>query len=128
VTQKKADLAIAAVSIAWGTSYLLMKLGLTNMDPFSLIALRFSIAFIITCMIFLRRAVNVTLQTLGHSAVLGLILFGVFAVLMNGLKATTVSSAGFLTSTQSQNACASHYRRSIYNHAGNRVVNHQRYF
>jgi drug/metabolite transporter (DMT)-like permease len=99
MTQRKADLLIATISIAWGTSYLLMKLGLNGIGPFSLIALRFGIAFLITFIIFSRRVIKVDLKTIGYSAVLGLILFGVFTVLMYGLKTTTVSSAGFLTST-----------------------------
>jgi drug/metabolite transporter (DMT)-like permease len=99
MTQRKADLLIAAISIAWGTSYLLMKLGLNGIGPFSLIALRFGIAFLITFIIFSRRVIKVDSKTIGYSAVLGLILFGVFTVLMYGLKTTTVSSAGFLTST-----------------------------
>nr|WP_092068870.1 DMT family transporter [Dendrosporobacter quercicolus]NSL47258.1 DMT family transporter [Dendrosporobacter quercicolus DSM 1736]SDL82564.1 Threonine/homoserine efflux transporter RhtA [Dendrosporobacter quercicolus] len=98
MTQRKADLLIATVSIAWGTSYLLMKLGLNGIGPFSLIALRFGIAFLVTFSIFFRRVIKADVKIIGYSAVLGLILFGIFTVLMYGLKTTTVSSAGFLTS------------------------------
>jgi len=99
MTQRKADLLLAFISIAWGTSYLLMKLGLNGIGPFSLIAWRFGIAFFITFIIFSHRVSKVDSKTIGYSAVLGLILFGVFTGLMYGLKTTTVSSAGFLTST-----------------------------
>lgn len=99
MTQRKADLLIAITSMAWGTSYLLMKLGLNGIEPFTLIALRFGIAFIITFIIFFRRVIKVDLKTISYSAVIGLILFGVFTGIMYGLKTTTASSAGFLTST-----------------------------
>lgn len=99
MTQNKADLLIATVSVAWGTSYLLMKLGLNGFEPFNLIALRFGIAFVVTFILFFKRVSKVDLKTLGLSALMGLALFGVFTALIFGLKTTTVSSAGFLTST-----------------------------
>lgn len=97
--QRKADLLIAVISMAWGTSYLLMKLGLNGIEPFTLIALRFGIAFVLTFLLFFKRVSKTDAKTIGYSAVLGLILFGVFTALLYGLKTTTVSSAGFLTST-----------------------------
>jgi len=99
MTQRKADLLIAIISMAWGTSYLLMKLGLNGIEPFSLITLRFGIAFVITIIIFFKRVIKVDSTTISYSALIGLILFGVFTAIMYGLKTTTVSSAGFLTST-----------------------------
>jgi drug/metabolite transporter (DMT)-like permease len=99
MTPRKADLLIAAVSMAWGTSYLLMKFGLNGVEPFNLIALRFGIAFVITIIIFFTRVIKADSKTIGYSALIGLILFSIFTALMYGLKTTTVSSAGFLTST-----------------------------
>ena len=37
---------LALVAMAWGSSYLLMKIGLDGIPPFCIIALRFGIAFI----------------------------------------------------------------------------------
>lgn len=99
MTQRQADLLIAITSMAWGTSYLLMKLGLNRIEPFSLIALRFGIAFVITFIIFFKRVIKVDSKTISYSALIGLILFGIFTAIMYGLKTTTASSAGFLTST-----------------------------
>lgn len=99
MTPRKADLLIATISMVWGTSYLLMKLGLNRIEPFTLIALRFGIAFAITFIIFFKRVAKVDSRAIGYSALIGLILFGVFTAIMYGLKTTTVSSAGFLTST-----------------------------
>lgn len=99
MTARKADLLIATVSIAWGTSYLLMKFGLNGVEPFNLITLRFGIAFATTFIIFFPRVIKADVKAMGYSALLGLILFGVFTALLFGLSTTTVSSAGFLTST-----------------------------
>lgn len=99
MTQRKADLLIALISMAWGSSYLCMKIGLGGLGVFNLIALRFGIAFIVTAIIFIKHVIKVNLKTLCYSAILGFLLFGLFTFLIIGLKTTTASSAGFLTST-----------------------------
>ena len=43
-TQQRADSMLALVAMAWGSSYLLMKIGLDGIPPFCIIALRFGIA------------------------------------------------------------------------------------
>ena len=45
--QQRADGLLAFVSAAWGSSYLLMKIGLNGIPPFCLIAFRFGIAFLV---------------------------------------------------------------------------------
>ncbi|GGG59769.1 EamA family transporter [Paenibacillus radicis (ex Gao et al. 2016)] len=52
MTQKQANLVLATVSIAWGLSYIFMKLGIDGMPPASIVALRCGIAFIVTVLIF----------------------------------------------------------------------------
>ena len=99
LTQKKADLLIAFISMAWGSSYLLMKLGLDGLGVFNLIALRFGIAFLITAPIFIKSVIKANKKSIWYGAILGFILFCIFTFLMIGLKTTTASSAGFLTST-----------------------------
>ena len=51
-TQHRADALIGLVAMAWGSSYLLMKVGLGTIPPFSLIALRFLIAFFAVSLLF----------------------------------------------------------------------------
>ncbi len=99
MTQRKADFIIAIISIAWGSSYLLMKLGLDRIQPFNLIALRFGFAFMITALIFIKRVINTDKKTIYYGALLGLILFSIFLFLMFGLETTSTSAAGFLIST-----------------------------
>ncbi len=43
-TQRQADLMIAAIACAWGSSYLMMQVGLSSIPPFGMVALRFGIA------------------------------------------------------------------------------------
>lgn len=98
-TQRKADSFIALISMAWGVSYLLMKVGLDGIGPFNMVALRFGIAFVVTALIFNQKVRKANRYMIGYGAILGLILFIVFSFLMYGLKTTTASTAGFLTST-----------------------------
>lgn len=99
MTQKQANLLMATVSIGWGTSYIFMKLLADKASPFTVVALRFGIAFLIMIIIFNKKLISVNTKLLGYSAIVGLLLCGIFISLMYGMKTTTASSAGFLTST-----------------------------
>ncbi|KQL39261.1 hypothetical protein AN960_09860 [Bacillus sp. FJAT-25509] len=99
MTQKQANLLMATVSIGWGTSYIFMKLLADTVSPFTVVALRFGIAFLIMIIIFNKKLISVNTKLLGYSAIVGLLLCGIFISLMYGMKSTSASSAGFLTST-----------------------------
>jgi drug/metabolite transporter (DMT)-like permease len=99
MTQKKANLILASVSLAWGLSYLLMKLGVQAIPPFNMTALRCGIAFLVTALVFFPKIRKVDAKTLKYSAISGALLCGLFTGLLYGLKSTSASSAGFLTST-----------------------------
>lgn len=90
---------LALVAMAWGSSYLLMKIGLDGIPPFCIIALRFGIAFIAVLLLFFEKFRKTTKCVMMKGAVLGLFLFGLFAFLMHGLQTTSASNGGFLTST-----------------------------
>lgn len=99
MTQKQANLILATVSMGWGTSYIFMKLSVDTISPFTIIALRFGIAFIVMMAIFYKKIIRVDAKTLKYSAVIGALLSSIFIALLYGLKNTTASTAGFLTST-----------------------------
>lgn len=99
LSQSQADLMIALISITWGSSYVMMKVGLAGIPPFSLTAMRFGIAFLCISIIFVKKLKETTLRILKKSAVLGGFLFGVFAFLLHGMATATASNAGFLIST-----------------------------
>lgn len=99
MTQKQANLILATVSMGWGTSYLFMKLCVDSIAPLTIVALRFGIAFIIMIAIFNKKVMRVNTKTLQYSAIDGAILCGIFFALLYGMKSTSASSAGFLTST-----------------------------
>ncbi len=98
-SQTKADFMVALISITWGSAYIMMKFGLDTIPPFSLIMLRFGIAFICIAIVFAKELRHTTLRIIKKSAILGTLLFGVFAFLLHGMETTTASNAGFLIST-----------------------------
>lgn len=95
----KAKWLMASVSLAWGSSYLLMKVALGSLEPFNLIALRFGIAFIAISLVFARIYRELTVKQLVWGLVMGTILFSIFGFLVYAVQATNASTAGFLTGT-----------------------------
>jgi len=99
-SQRQADLMIALIAIAWGSSYLMMQVGLSSIPPFGMVALRFGIAFVAVALIFRKRLRDLTRDIVWRGAVLGFLLCVFFGLLMYGLKTTPASTAGFLTSAK----------------------------
>lgn len=99
MNNRKAELLMVSVSLAWGASYLLMKVGLNGIGPFNLIFLRFGIAFLCMSLIFLPHYRGLTRSILGKGVIMGIILFLTFTGMVCGVSHTTASTAGFLTST-----------------------------
>lgn len=97
-SQTKADLAMLLVTLFWGSSYLFMQIGLTDLQAYNLIALRFGLAFLLAVIVFQKRLLFPNRTTITHAFILGAILFGVFATITTGVKSTTASQAGFLVS------------------------------
>lgn len=100
-TQLKADGALILITLFWGVSNVLTKLGLGDIAEFNLIALRFIIAFAFSAVVFWKRIRQSNWQTIRYAATLAGILFAVFAFMTFGLRQTTASNAGFLTALAS---------------------------
>lgn len=96
-TQLKADLFLIMITMLWGASCLLTKIGLGGIQEFNLITLRFIIAFLLSSIVFWKKFQNFSRKTVMYAAILGGILFTVFAFMTFGVKYTTASNAGFLT-------------------------------
>lgn len=98
MSKKRAEILIFFITICWGSSYLFMKLGLGDMEPFNLIALRFGIAFIVMIPVLFKRRKYIDKKAVIYGGILGALILVVFAGIMFGLKGTTTSNAGFLVS------------------------------
>lgn len=94
--QKKAELILVMVTIGWGSSYMFMKLGLESLGSYNLIGLRFGVAFLAVLPILFLQKSKLTRRQVAFGSILGVLLFFLFAFLLEGLKTTTSSNAGFL--------------------------------
>ncbi|KRQ86598.1 putative DMT superfamily transporter inner membrane protein [Caloramator mitchellensis] len=97
-TNLKATVILIIVTMFWGATYFLTKLGLNDVKPFTLIALRFVIAFLVAAIVFYKQLIKSDKKILKFSIALSLLLFFVFISMTIGLKYTSASNAGFLVS------------------------------
>ena len=75
MTRTQAELLLAAVIIARSTSYVLTKVGLQDMGKFTLLAVRFLLAFAFLAVLFRRRLLQIDRRTLLSGLAMGGIYF-----------------------------------------------------
>ncbi|MCL1982597.1 MAG: DMT family transporter [Clostridiales bacterium] len=95
-TQVKADLMLVLVAMFWGSSCLLTKIALEDLQEFNLISIRFLAGFVLSSVILLRKR-RISKKTVLYSALISANYFVVVAFMTFGVQYTTVSKAGFLT-------------------------------
>lgn len=94
----KADLMLLMVTLFWGTSYYLIDVSLVRVEALNLNALRFLIAFFLAIGLCSNRMKNIGRDTLKYALILGSILTVVYIAATYGVKYTSLSNAGFLSS------------------------------
>ena len=90
---------MAAVIVARSTSFLMSKTALQEVTPFSLLAVRFSIAFFILALLFWKRLVRLEPVTVLRGALLGGAFFSVMVVETIGLTQADSSTVALLENT-----------------------------
>lgn len=91
----RADGSLMILTLLWGTTFVVVKDALGHGDPFSFLALRFSVGAGVLSVLAGRRLLSPS--NLRRGAVLGLFLFGGFALQTMGLTRTTPSRSAFIT-------------------------------
>ena len=99
MSKKAAGWLLAGVIFARSTSLLFAKVGLENMSPLNLLAVRFCLAFAVLCVIFWKKLRTVAKTDLLHGMILGAAFFAVMTCEVFGLTMTTASTVSFLTNT-----------------------------
>ena len=99
LTRRQAEGLLAAVIIARSTSYLLAKLGLREMGTFTLLSLRFLLAFALLALLFGRRLREVRRSTVLRGMLLGGVFFLVMTAELTGLRKTDSATTSFLENT-----------------------------
>lgn len=98
MSQKKADMLMVTVSMAWGMTHILTKIGLNGIATYNLMMLRFSIAALAVALLCPREVKKIRKRTLISGMLLGILMWTVVTTVTMGLKTTSASSAGFLIS------------------------------
>ena len=99
LTKRSGEALLAAVIIARSTSLLLLKLGMNDMDAFTLTALRFTTAGLLLLLIFRRRVLAAGWDALRCGAAIGLVFFCTVASETTALRFTATSVTSFLENT-----------------------------
>lgn len=95
-TRRRAELLFAAVVIARSTSFLLTKIGLDSFDVFTMLAIRFLVAFLFLAVVFHRRFLGIRGKTLWYGFLLGAMLFAVMTAELLGLKTVSASETSLI--------------------------------
>ena len=90
---------LAIIGASWGLSYITMKVVLKEMTPFWMASFRFLIAFLCVALIFVKRLKDTDIDIIKGAMVIGFFDACIFFTLLQGLKNTTATNAGFLCST-----------------------------
>ena len=83
-------------TMAWGLSYVVIKIGAQTIPPFELIALRFAIASLICVAIFRKSLVHIN----ARGTILGITMFIGSTTMVYGIQTTDASTATFIASTK----------------------------
>lgn len=90
-------LALVFVAIIWGNGFPATALALNYYNPYQILALRFTLAFILLVGVFHQKLREMKLEDVRKGAKIGLFLFTAFYFQTVGLQYTTASKNAFLT-------------------------------
>lgn len=97
--QTKFEILLSLILIARSTSFMISKIMLNGMEPFTILANRYLIAFIVLGLIFFKRFKNTNRSVLIKGAIIGLIYTFVMGFEMYGLRLTDSGTCSFLEHT-----------------------------
>ena len=92
-----ADAILVLTAFIWGTGFVVMKNTLDAVPPGAIIAIRYSIASVLTACMFRRHLCGLSRGDVIRGAVVGLLLSGAYIVQTIGLSMTTAGKNAFLT-------------------------------
>ncbi len=88
------------ITIAWGSSFVILKETINHLPIFYVLALRFLPSSIILFLIFFAKIKNkINKTSIFHGVIIGVILFLAYAIQTLGVKYTTASRNAFLTAS-----------------------------
>ena len=95
--QLQADLWLVLVTVIWGSTFVVVKNELNNVGPLAFVGLRFSFGLLFMLLLAHRALLRVDRRQIAAGCLIGVFLFGGYALQTVGLGYTTASKAGFIT-------------------------------
>ncbi len=95
---RKAELILLAMTLIWGSTFVLVKTALGQASPFVFLASRFFLATLVVRLIWRDKFKVIPKETLRAGIILGIFLFLGFAFQTVGLRFTSASKSAFVTS------------------------------
>ena len=92
-----ADLSLLLITLIWGATFVMVKEAISQIGVFTFLALRFLLAAFVLALIFWPRLRASSPREFLAGVLVGLFLFGGYALQTIGLKYTSVSKTGFIT-------------------------------
>src|SRR5258708_17843236 len=93
----KVNALLVLVTMIWGSTFLIVQHTIKLTGPFTFLTMRFSIGGLVLALIFHKRLAQITRTEILTGSIIGLFLFGAYALQTTGLQYTTSSKAGFIT-------------------------------
>lgn len=91
------EILLFTTAIIWGSGFVFTAITLDYQTPYQILALRFSIGFIILSLVFLNRLKKVKATTIKKGVILGIFLYVAFLLQTIGMQYTTPSKNAFIT-------------------------------
>lgn len=95
--QWSGKIGLLIVAIIWGSGFVASSMALDHFTPFQIIALRFTLAFVASLMIYFKELKSATIDEFRKGGTIGIFLFLAFLFQTVGLQYTTASKNAFLT-------------------------------
>lgn len=95
--QSKAEVALLATTFIWGGTFAIVKLGMQDVSPLLMVAIRFVVAAVIVLLVSFRSIFPIPLAAVQKGCLLGFFLFLGFVTQNFGLTITTASKSAFIT-------------------------------
>src|SRR5258706_12427241 len=93
----KVNALLVLVTMIWGSTFLIVQNTINLTGPFTFLTMSFSIGALALALIFHKRLAQITRTEILTGSIIGLFLFGAYALQTTGLQYTTSSKAGFIT-------------------------------
>jgi drug/metabolite transporter (DMT)-like permease len=93
----KVNALLVLVTMIWGSTFLIVQQSVRLTGPFTFLTMRFGIGALALAALFHKRMARITRAELLTGSLIGLFLFGTYALQTTGLQYTTSSKAGFIT-------------------------------